>query len=65
MTIDIKDFYLSTKLKQYEYLCLKLDDLPEDVIKHYKLQEKVNRNGYVYGEIQGGMHGLPQAGLLA
>ena len=65
MTIDIKDFYLSTKLKRFEYLRLKLDDLPDDVIEHYKLREKVNKNGYVYVEIQGGMYGLPQAGLLA
>ena len=64
MTIDIKDFYLSTKLKRFEYLRLKLDDLPEDVIEHYKLHGKV-KNGYVYVEIQGGMYGLPQAGLLA
>ena len=64
MTIDIKDFYLSTKLKRFEYLRLKLDDLPEDVIKHYQLNGKV-KNGYVYVEIRGGMYGLPQAGLLA
>jgi hypothetical protein len=38
--------------------------LPDNIIKHYQLQEKV-LNGYVYIEILKGMYGLPQAGILA
>ena len=64
MTIDIKDFYLCTPLKRYEYLRLKLDDIPQDVIEHYGLADKAV-DGYVYVEIRGGMYGLPQAGILA
>ena len=64
MTLDIKDFYLNTPLTRYEYLRLKLADLPEDVIEHYKLKDKV-KDGHVYAEIQKGMYGLPQAGILA
>jgi hypothetical protein len=38
--------------------------LPEDIIKHYQLQEKV-LDDYVYMEIHKGMYGLPQTGILA
>ena len=30
MTMDIKNFYLNTPLKWYEYLLLKLDNIPEN-----------------------------------
>ena len=64
MTLDIKNFYLNTPLKRFEYLRLKLDDIPEDVRKHYNLEQKAKK-GYVYVEVRKGMYGLPQAGLLA
>jgi hypothetical protein len=35
-----------------------------DIIEHYRLNEKV-LGGYIYMEIQKGMYGLPQAGVLA
>jgi hypothetical protein len=38
--------------------------LPDDIIEHYQLQEKV-LNGYVYMEICKGMYILLQAGILA
>jgi hypothetical protein len=34
--------------------------LPDGIIKHYQLQEKV-LDGYIYMEIHKGMYGLPQA----
>ena len=37
MTIDIKDFYLNTPMSRYEYMQLKLSDLPADFVKHYAL----------------------------
>ena len=37
---------------------------PDDIIAHYGLNDKV-LNGYIYMEIQKGMYGLPQAGILA
>ena len=39
--------------------------MPDDVVRHYKLADKVTRDGYVYVEIRRGMYGLPQAGLIA
>ena len=65
MTLDIKNFYLNTPLSRYEYLRLRLDNFPEDVITQYKLKDIVTRDGYVYIEVRKGMYGLPQAGLLA
>ena len=65
MTLDIKNFYLNTPLAWYEYLRLKLSNLPEDVIEQYGLKDKTTSEGYIYVEIRKGMYGLPQAGLLA
>ena len=63
MTIDIKDFYLNTPMDRFEYMKLKLSDLPEDFVTLYKLVSKVDKNGFVYLEIIRGMYGLPQAGI--
>ena len=65
MTIYIKDFYLNTPMPRFEYMHLKLTDLPNDFVQKYKLFFKFTRDGYVYVEIRRGMYGLPQAGLLA
>ena len=65
MTLDIKNFYLNTPLTRYEYLRHRLDNFPEDVIAQYNLKDIVTSDGYVYIEVQKGMYGLPQAGLLA
>jgi hypothetical protein len=65
MTMDIKDFYLNTPMAQYEYMRLRLADMPEDVIVHYRLNEIVTPEGYIYCKIQKRMYGLPQAGIIA
>ena len=63
MTIDIKDFYLP--MARPEYMRLKIDDMPDNVIKQYQLREKATKDGYLYVEINKGMYGLPQAGIIA
>ncbi len=65
MTMDIKDFYLNTPMARYEYMQLRIADMPEDVIEHYNLRDKATLDGNVYYEIQKGMYGLPQAGITA
>eukprot|EP00956_Cyclotella_meneghiniana_P039501 scaffold172743_cov70-Cyclotella_meneghiniana.AAC.1 len=40
-------------------------DLPEEIIKEYRLRKIVNTKGFVFVEVTKGMYGLPQAGLLA
>jgi hypothetical protein len=59
MTMDIKDFYLNTPMMRYEYMRLKLSDIPDDVIKHYNLQTIATADGFVYCKIWKGMYCLP------
>ena len=65
MTMDISNFYLMTPLKRPEYIRVSLKDIPEEVIKEYKLKDIAMENGTVHIEANKGMYGLPQAGLLA
>jgi hypothetical protein len=57
LVIDIKNFYVNTPLGQFEYK-------PQENIDKYDLIE-LSQDGKVYIEIQKGMYGLPQAGILA
>jgi hypothetical protein len=61
---NIKNMYLKTPLHRFEYMKMPLSLFPQDIINHYRLNNKV-LNGYVYMEIHKGMYGLPQAGILA
>jgi hypothetical protein len=64
-TMDIKNFYLCTPMTRYEYMRLKLLDMPEDVIEHYRLLDIATPDRYIYCKICQGMYGLPQAGIIA
>jgi hypothetical protein len=63
--LDVKDFYLNTPMKRFEYMRIKITDIPDKIIAHYKLHEIVTEDGYIYCEIRKGMYGLPQAGIIA
>jgi len=63
--VDLKDFYLNTPMKRYEYMRLKITDIPDEIVEEYNLQEKKTDDGYIYCEIRKGMYGLPQAGIIA
>jgi hypothetical protein len=39
--------------------------MPKDIIAHHKLDEIATPDEYIYCEIQKGMYGLPQAGIIA
>ena len=65
MTLDLKDFYLMTPMKRYEYLRMKLELFPQDVIDLYNLNNKVNHKENVHCEVRRVMYGLPQAGIIA
>jgi len=47
MMIDLADFYLNTPMKRPEYMRLKMNDIPEEIIKRYKLREIATSEGYV------------------
>ena len=64
MSIDIKVFYLNTPMPRYEYMQLKLSNLPDDIIRHYKLANIATTDGHIYTEIRRGMYGIPVAGIL-
>jgi hypothetical protein len=63
-TMDIKNFYLCTPMMRYEYMRLKLSELPDNVIAHYHLRDIAIPDGYVYCKILQGMYGLLQAGII-
>ena len=52
-------------MTRYEYMRLRIAELPQDFIDEYKLHDKTKKDGYVYLEIRKGMYGLPQADILA
>ena len=64
MTMDISNFYLMTPLKRPEYVRINLRDIPDEIIKEYKLKDKAT-NGAVHIEATRGMYGLPHAGIIA
>jgi hypothetical protein len=43
---------------------LKILDMHDDIIEHYKLRDIVTPVGHIYCEIQKGMYGLPQTGII-
>ncbi|KAL7474389.1 hypothetical protein ACHAW6_000364 [Cyclotella cf. meneghiniana] len=51
-------------MERPEFMHLKLDLLPTEIIDSYGLLNK-EINGWVYVRIEKGMYGLPQAGILA
>ena len=65
LTADISNFYLNTPMTRYEYVRLSMRDIPDKIIKEYKLTEIATSDNNVYIEVRKGMYGLPQAGLLA
>ncbi len=49
----------------FEYMLIKISDIPEEIIEEYNLREIVTEDGYVCCKIRKGMYGLPQAGIIA
>jgi hypothetical protein len=43
-------------MARYEYVRLKIDDIPQEIILQYNLEKKVDADGYVYIEIRKGMY---------
>ena len=62
--MDVKNFYLNTSLAYLQYMRLQLSLLPNEIITNYKLKDFTD-DGYVFCEIQRGMYGLSEAGVLA
>jgi hypothetical protein len=65
MTMEISNFYLMTPLCHTKFIRIKLTDIPNKVIKEYKLREIATKNESINIKAKRGMYSLPQAGLLA
>lgn len=51
-------------MEKFEYIRIKIDDISQEIIDEYQLQNFVH-NGRGYIEIRKGAYGLPQSGVLA
>jgi hypothetical protein len=51
-------------MMRYEYMQLKLSDMPEDIIAYYHLLDIATPNKYFNCKIRQGMFGLRQAGII-
>ena len=65
VVLDIKNFYLNTPMDRPEYMRVHISQIPPAIVEHYNLTELADEEGYVYIQIDKGMYGLPQAGMLA
>jgi hypothetical protein len=51
-------------MNSFEYMRIQIKLIPQEIIAEYNLLSLVS-DGNVYVEVQKGMYGLPQAGILA
>ena len=58
-TIDIKDFYLKSKIEDVECMRITHELMPQDIITLYNVDDIAHDNGFIYIEIQGGVCGFP------
>jgi hypothetical protein len=64
MCLEVNKFYLGTPMDSFEYMRIPIKLIPQEIIDQYNLLPLVS-DGHVYIEVQKGMYGLPQAGILA
>ena len=65
MTLDIKDFFLQTDMKDCEYMRINGKYFMSDIRNKYNINKLIANDGYVYCKIKKGMYGLKQAARLA
>ena len=65
MNMDIHNYYLNTPLPDPEYMKIHISLIPDEIIVAYNLWNIVDEQGFVHIQINKGMYGLPQAGILA
>ena len=64
MSIDIRNFYLGTAMKIFEYMKMPIKLFLPHIVEQYKLDQHA-KNGFVYLELRKAIYGLPQVGILA
>jgi hypothetical protein len=65
-TGDIKDFFLGSTMKVYQYMRVHRKYITQEIIDEYGITEDFyDSKGYAYLEIRKGMYGLKEASILA
>jgi hypothetical protein len=64
MCLDVKKNYLCTPMDTFEYMRIPTKLIPHEIIEQYNLPPLVS-DGHVYIEVQKGMYGMPQTGILS
>jgi hypothetical protein len=65
MGIDIKNYYLGTPMKYYQYIRILAKLIPQEVWDDPRYAPHIEAEGFVYLKIRRGMYGLKEAGILA
>ena len=65
MGIDIKNYYLSTPMKHYQYICILAKMIPQEVWDDPCYAPHIEADGFVCLEIRRGMYVLKEAGIFA
>ena len=63
-TIDIKDFYLGSKLAEPEYVSIAIKNIPSDTMMEFDLHQYAD-GGHILFQVDGTMYGHPVAGRIA
>ena len=63
MCIDIKNFYLVTPMKYFQYMRINKKIIPQDVLDEYEII--FDDLGFTYVEIRRGMYGLKESGVIS
>ena len=63
MCIDIKNFYLGTPMKYFQYMRIHKKIIPQEVLDGYEII--FDDRDFAYVEICRGMYGLKEAGVMA
>ena len=63
--LDLIYFYLNTLMERPKFFRMKLSNFPDNVIEHYGLKAKVDKNSFVFVKCVCRMYGLPHTGIIA
>ena len=57
-TLDVKDFYLNSKLKEYEHMKMNISSFPQEFIDTCNLSKLAYNEKFIRRKIRGRMHSL-------
>ena len=63
LCVDIKYYYLNTEMKRFEYIEVKLEIIPQEIINQYK-STSIDHERWICIETRKGTYVLPQTGRL-